>query len=125
MCFESKLQNGEKPACTENCPNDALLYGIRRELIQEARRRIYEKPDVYVDHIYGEHEAGGTGWLYISPVPHKELGLNTSLQKASYPALTKGFLYSVPTVFVLMPALLLGIQQATKNNHLNEEKDDE
>jgi len=125
MCFENKLQKGEKPACVDNCPNDALLYGTRRELIQEARRRIYEKPDVYVDHIYGEHEAGGTGWLYISPVPHKELGLNTSLQKASYPALTKGFLYSVPTVFVLIPALLLGIQQATKNNKLNEEKDDE
>jgi len=125
MCFENKLQNGEMPACVENCPNEALLYGARRELIQEARRRIYEKPDVYTDHIYGEHEAGGTGWLYLTPVPSEELGLNTSIQTASYPALTKGFLYSVPTVFVLMPALLLGIHQATKNNHINEEKDDD
>jgi hypothetical protein len=82
-------------------------------LIHEARRRIYEKPDVYVDQIYGEHEAGGTCWLYISPVPFNEIGLNTSIQKASYPELTKGFLYSVPSVFVLVPALLLGIQQAT------------
>jgi hypothetical protein len=87
-------------------------------LIHEARRRIFEKPDVYVDQIYGEHEAGGTCWLYISPVPFKEIGLNTSLQSASYPALTKGFLYTVPSVFVLVPALLLGIQQATKTeNH--------
>ena len=125
MCFETRIQNGEKPACTENCPNDALLYGTRKELIQEAKRRIYEKPDVYIDQIFGEHEAGGTGWLYLSSVPFEELGLNTSLQKASYPALTKGFLYSVPTVFVLMPALLLGIHQATKNNHLNEEQENE
>jgi formate dehydrogenase iron-sulfur subunit len=125
MCFENKLQKGELPACAENCPNEAILYGTRRELIQEARRRIYEKPDVYVDHIYGENEAGGTGWLYLTPVPSEELGLNTSIQKASYPALTKGFLYSVPTVFVLVPALLLGIHQSTKNNHLNEESDDE
>jgi len=125
MCYENKLQKGEMPACAENCPNEALLYGTRRELIQEARRRIYAQPDVYVDHIYGEIEAGGTGWLYLSSVPSEELGLNTSIQKASYPALTKGFLYSVPTVFVLMPALLLGIQQSTKNNHLNEESDDE
>lgn len=125
MCFESRLQNGKMPACVENCPNEALLYGTRKELIREARRRIYEKPDVYVDHIYGEHEAGGTGWLYLTPVPSEELGLNTSIQTASYPALTKGFLYSVPTVFVLMPALLLGIHQATKNNHINGEKDDE
>ncbi len=101
MCFENKLQKGEKPACVENCPNEALLYGTRRELIQEARKRIIENPDVYVDHIYGEKEAGGTGWLYLTPVPSEELGLNTSIQKASYPALTKGFLYSVPTIFVL------------------------
>jgi len=125
MCFDTRVQKGELPACVENCPNEALAFGTRRELIKEARRRIYEKPELYVDQIYGEHEAGGTCWLYLSPVPFKELGMNTSVQQASYPALTKGFLYSVPTVFVLVPALLLGIQQATKKNHLNEESEDE
>jgi len=50
-------------------------------------------------------------------VPFKEIGLNTSLQTESYPALTKGFLYAVPSVFVLVPALLLGIQQATKKEN--------
>ena len=93
--------------------------------MKEARRRMYEKPGLYVDQIYGEHAAGGTGWLYLSPVPFEELGLNNKLQQSSYPALTTGFLYSVPSVFVLVPALLAGIYQATKNNHLNEEKDDE
>lgn len=124
MCFE-RLKTEESPACVFNCPNDALLYGKRRDMIKEARKRIYEKPDLYVDHIYGEHEAGGTGWLYLSPVPFNQLGLNTSLQQSSYPALTKGFLYSVPSVFVLLPTLLMGIYQATKNNHLNEEKKNE
>jgi formate dehydrogenase iron-sulfur subunit len=125
MCFETKLQKGEKPSCVENCPNEALKFGTRRELINEARKRIVENPDVYYDHIYGEKEAGGTGWLYLTPVPSEELGLNTSIQKASYPALTKGFLYSVPSIFVLAPALLLGIHQSTKSNHIKEESDDE
>ncbi|NTW25551.1 MAG: 4Fe-4S dicluster domain-containing protein [Lentimicrobium sp.] len=125
MCFDTRVQKGELPACVENCPNEALTFGTRKELIQEARRRIYENPDQYVDHIYGEHEAGGTCWLALSPVPFEELGMNTSLQKTSYPSLTKGFLYSVPSVFVLVPALLLGIQQATKKNHTNPENDDE
>jgi len=120
MCYERQAK-GEKPACVENCPNDALMFGKRRDLIKEARKRIVEKPDIYVDQIYGEHQAGGTGWLYISPVPFKELGLKTTIQNKSYPELTKGFLYAVPSVFVLVPALLLGIQQGTKNNHLNEE----
>ena len=124
MCFE-RLKTGESPACAFNCPNEALLYGKRRDLLKEAHRRIYEKPDVYVDQVYGEHAAGGTGWLYLSPVPFKELGLNNSLQQSSYPALTTGFLYSVPSIFVLVPAFLMGIYQATKNNIPNGKEEDE
>jgi len=123
MCFE-RLQEGELPACVENCPAEALSFGTRREMIAEARRRIHEEPDLYYDGIYGEYEAGGTGWLYISPVPFEELGFRTNIQKRPYPELTKGFLYSVPAVFVLGPALLLGIQQSTKN-HSNSEESDE
>ncbi len=124
MCFE-RLKTEKSTSCAANCPAEALLYGKRRDLIKEARRRICEKPELYFDHIYGEHEAGGTGWLYLSPVPFEQLGMNTTLQQSSYPALTKGFLYAVPSVFVLVPTLLLGIHQATKNNHLNQAKEDE
>ena len=124
MCFDKQLK-GESPVCVANCPNEALMFGKRRDLITEARRRIIDKPELYVDHIYGEHEAGGTGVLYLASVPFEELGMNTKTQKASYPALTKGFLYSVPSVFVLVPTLLLGIYQATKTNLLNEERHDE
>jgi Fe-S-cluster-containing dehydrogenase component len=118
MCF-SRIQEGKIPACVENCPAEAMVFGLRRDLIKEARKRIYENPDQYVDHIYGEHEAGGTGFLYLSAVPFDELGLNPSIQTESYPGLSKGFLYSVPTIFVLWPAILLGIREATKNNNLN------
>lgn len=124
MCF-TRVKEGDIPACAFNCPNEALMYGPRRELLAEARKRIVENPAQYFDHIYGEHEAGGTGWLYLSPVPFSELGLNTRLQHSSYPALTKGFLYSVPSVFVLVPALLAGIKQATHDKTNMEESGDE
>jgi Fe-S-cluster-containing dehydrogenase component len=117
MCY-SRLTEGQKPACVENCPAEALIFGTRRELISEARKRIAGNPEQYYDHIYGEHEAGGTGFLYLSAVPFGELGMSTTVQKGSYPALSKGFLYSVPAVFVLWPAILLGLREATKNNHL-------
>jgi hypothetical protein len=72
--------------------------------------------------IYGEHEAGGTGFIYLSAVPFDKMGFNTNLQKSSYPALSKGFLYSVPTIFVLWPAILLGMHEATKNNNSKNEE---
>jgi formate dehydrogenase iron-sulfur subunit len=123
MCF-SRISEGKIPACVENCPAEALIFGKRRDLIKEARKRINDNPDQYEDHIYGEHEAGGTGFLYLSAVPFNELGFNTSLQTESYPSLSKGFLYSVPTIFVLWPAMLLGLREATKNNHNNSESDE-
>jgi Fe-S-cluster-containing dehydrogenase component len=118
------VSKGELPACVAGCPNDALLFGTRREVIKEARKRIVEQPDLYHDHIYGEREAGGTSWLYLSPVPFEEMGFKTNIQRASYPALTKTFLYSVPAVFVLVPALLAGVYQGTKNDDLNEDQNE-
>ena len=120
MCFD-RIKEGQLPACVENCPAEALIFGTRREMIAEARKRINNNPEQYYDDIYGENEAGGTGFLYLSPVPFEELGMNTKLQNKSYPELTKGFLYSVPSVFVLWPAILLGIHKATKNNQNTEE----
>ena len=38
-------------------------------------RRIYQSPDKYIHYVYGEHEAGGTGWLYISSVDFAGLSL--------------------------------------------------
>jgi len=118
MCY-SRVIEGKVPACVQNCPAEALMFGTRRDLMREARKRTVENPDKYVDHIYGEHEAGGTGFLYLSPVPFEELGFNTSVQNKSYPELSKGFLYSVPTIFVLWPAILLGIREGTKNNRID------
>lgn len=122
MCYEKQVK-GEKPVCVENCPAEALTFGTRREMMKEARKRVVENPGQYDDYIYGEQEAGGTGYLYLTGVPAEKLGLNTSVQTKSYPELTKGFLYSVPSVFVLWPAILLGIREATKNNKSNEENE--
>jgi formate dehydrogenase iron-sulfur subunit len=122
MCYD-RIVKGEIPICAETC-GDALIFGTRRELITEARKRIAENPEKYVDVIFGERVAGGTGVIYLSPVPFNELGFNMKLQNSSYPALTKGFLYSVPAVFVLLPTFLLGIHEATKSNRKKEEEND-
>ena len=122
MCYDRIIEGGI-PACAEAC-GDALIFGTRRQLIAEARKRISENPEKYVDQIYGESTAGGTGYLSLSPIPFTELGYDAKIQNKSYPELSKGFLYSVPSVFVLLPPLLLGIYEANKNNQPKEEENE-
>lgn len=113
FCAERQAQ-GKPPACAENCPTGALTFGKRDELLEEAKKRIYQSPDTYVHHIYGEEEAGGTSWLYISDVPFESMALNTKVQKDSYPQRVEGALSTVPWVLTLWPPLLAGLHSFTK-----------
>lgn len=72
-----RLAEGKIPACCEVCPTSAVIYGRYADLLEEAHRRIQENPQRYRDHVYGEHEAGGTQVLYLGPpeVEFAELGL--------------------------------------------------
>ncbi len=65
------------PACVKACPSGALRFGPREAILAEARRRMDVDPAKYVDHIYGEKELGGLGWLYLAAVPFEKLGLPT------------------------------------------------
>ena len=126
MCFEL-IQKGKKPACVDVCPPEALLFGKRRDLIEIAKARIYANPEKYNHSIYGEHEVGGTGVLYLASVPFKELGFRNDLGTTSYPEYNKTFLYSVPAVLVLWPAFLLGLNNALfeRKRKIRKEKEEQ
>lgn len=68
-----RTKDGLVPACVEICPVEALQYGRREDLLRIAHERIATRPDVYVDHVYGEREAGGTSWLYLSATPFEQI----------------------------------------------------
>ena len=113
FCAERQAQ-GLQPACASVCPTGALQFGHREELLEEARTRIYQNPDKYVHHVYGEEEAGGTSWLYITDVPFEKLGFRTDLGPTSPPELTRTALAAVPFVLTLWPPLLMGLYTFSK-----------
>ncbi len=113
MCHP-RVVKGKLPGCVEACPNEALTFGKRNDLINIARERIRRYPDRYVNHIYGEHEMGGTSWLNISGVPFKHLGMREDLGVTPAPELTAGALGTVPIVVGLWPVLLTGIYAISK-----------
>jgi len=108
MCYP-RISKGQLPGCVESCPKEALSFGKRNNLIKIARERIRKYPDRYIDHIYGEHEMGGTSWLYLSGAPFSELGMREDLGVTPAPELTAGALRGVPIVVGLWPVLLTGI----------------
>jgi formate dehydrogenase iron-sulfur subunit len=73
MCV-GRLAANQPPACVAACSSGALRFGTRKTLLAQARAQIASNPDRYVDHIYGEQEAGGTSVLYLSAVPFAALG---------------------------------------------------
>lgn len=113
MCHP-RLLEGKLPGCVEACPKEALLFGERDELIKAAWQRIYKYPDQYIEHVYGEHEMGGTNWLYISKQPFSEIGMREDLGRKSAPELTSGPLSAVPIVVGLWPVLLTGVYAISK-----------
>jgi len=126
FCYDTRLKNGQPPACVEACPQEALTFGRRDDMIQVGRQRIRENTGKYVDHIYGEHEAGGTSWMYLSPVEFDKVGFDTSVPKEPILNFVKDFLSIVPMVLTIWPALFAGIHLlATRKDDLKKQQQTE
>ena len=119
----SRYPKGHGPACCEVCPREAVIYGKRTELLQEAKRRIEAEPGKYFeDRVYGEFDGGGTQVLYLSHVPFEKLGLPTlgtegvprtaySIQEGLY----KGFIAPV-AAYAVLAGVMLRNRRANKDD---------
>lgn len=100
MCHDLQAK-GELTACAEACPNEATVCGTREELIADARQRFEEEPEAYYEHIYGEHEVGGTNVMFISPFPAEDLlGYTKKLGTTPLPQHTWSVLSKIPSIAI-------------------------
>lgn len=119
MCM-SRVAGGQMPACVSVCPTGALTYGERDKLVEEAKARMTDSPNLYVNHIYGKEEVGGTSWLYISDIPFNQLGFRTDVVNRPLPEYTGRVLRLTPAVALGWGALLTGMYFYTKRRNENE-----
>jgi formate dehydrogenase iron-sulfur subunit len=115
MCAD-RLDGGQKPACVEACPYDAITFGPRTQLIQEARSRIRGNPERYWNHIWGESEFGGTSMLYISDVDLAALGWPDSAVEA-IPNLTEPLVHKTPFIGLSVAVGLVGLNWIVKRRN--------
>jgi Fe-S-cluster-containing dehydrogenase component len=138
FCWHNRTSKGEMPACAENCPAEAITFGKRTDMLKEAKKRISEEPDTYLDHVFGEHEVGGTAKLYLAPksvkdfkflrlyaIDKKRIGTD-KFRNEAVPHLTESIQHSVFKYFIpplAAYAIFSGIMYKTKPK--NGEKDKE
>jgi formate dehydrogenase iron-sulfur subunit len=109
-----RQSKGLAPACASVCPSGALTFGMRDTLLDQARERMYAPGSKYLRHVFGEHEVGGTSWIYITDITFEKLGLPTGLGTYAYSSLTQASLAAVPFVLTLWPPLLMGMYAFSK-----------
>lgn len=120
-----RIEKGLVPGCVESCPREALLFGDRENLLKTARKRIDKFPDRYTDHIYGEHEMGGTSWLYLAGSAFSKIGMREDLGNQPASQFTSGPLSAVPIIVGLWPVLLTGVYAVSKRKDKIAEKERE
>ncbi|PKK82688.1 MAG: 4Fe-4S ferredoxin [candidate division Zixibacteria bacterium HGW-Zixibacteria-1] len=126
FCYERTIEQGLPPACVAICPNEALTYGKREDLIDAAYIRIKNNPGRYFKHLYGEFEIGGTSWMYLAPVDFKYTEL-PRLDKEPVPHVTETIQHGIFKSFVPPLALygLLGLVMHSLNGEKEKAEEDE
>jgi len=124
LCTDQAAGTGANPACAAACPTETLVFGKRADLLAIAKKRLEERPDRYVQHIYGEKEVGGTGWMYLTGRAVDQIGLLNLPERA--PALrTEAIQHGIFKYGILPVALYATLFGIMWRHHRGDEDDDE
>jgi Fe-S-cluster-containing dehydrogenase component len=127
FCLDRVAEDRVQPACASICPEEAIMFGRRSDVIAEAHRRIEADPARYERRVYGETEVGGTCWLYLSGVPFEQLGFQDLPDRpmARTTEALQASLFSYLWSPIVLFGALAGIRAATANRTEDRQDDDE
>ena len=118
-----RYAEGKYSACCEFCPTGASIFGKVVDLRKEAQKRLslktgeeYDFPvqtvdskeksrrpvSKYINHVYGQSEAGGTQYLMLAGVPFDMIGFNKNIGDKFLPELTWAYISKIPAVAALV-----------------------
>lgn len=139
-----RIDRGLMTGCAEACPTGATLFGSRSALLEEAKRRMALKPGdtynyprgdvrqpasfhekavpVYQQHVWGEHEAGGTNVMHVSAIPFDRLGM-PPLGERSHVSISETVQHTLYSYMALPAVVLGGLTWLVKRN-TDDEGDD-
>ena len=124
FCYDRVEKEGKLPGCAEICPVEALTFGRHSTLLKLAKQRMRKNPGQYISHIYGEHEVGGTSWLYLSGQPFEKLGF-VKLPQKPMPKLAEtiqhslfGFLWSPILLFGMLSGVMWSVKRKNRQDGL-------
>lgn len=80
LCYH-RLQAGQKPACIEACPRQAMVFGEKKQVLEMARQRAREVGG----YLYGAEENGGTSTFYVATVSFAKIHQALVQQKSKQP----------------------------------------
>ncbi len=140
MCNQpgvERIDNGQVTGCAEACPTGATLFGSRKLLLEEAKKRMALKPGetynypvgdiakpdshhekevpTYKQHIWGETEAGGTNVMHISAVSFDKLGM-PPLKDRSSASISEGVQHTLYSYLALPAIALAGLTYVVRRN---------
>ncbi len=140
MCNQAgveRIDKGLMTGCAEVCPTGATLFGSRKALLAEAKRRMLLKPGeiynyprgdiskpysyhekavpTYQQHVWGEKEAGGTNVMHISAVPFDKLGM-PPLGERSAASIAEGVQHTLYNYMALPAIALAGLTYVVRRN---------
>ncbi len=123
FCFD-RTKKGILPACVEICPMEVMIYGEKSRLLRVAREKIRLYPNRYSNNILGEHEVGGTSWMYLANRDFTKIGF-PKLQNQPAASVTEALQHGLFTYFISPVALftfLGGVMWLSKNKDNEEDE---